>query len=208
MSQQQQSNSTTTNMGVAVTPVGDHSVVDASDNTGETVIASDIIPHSAIEGLVASLRDFGSVLPIHQQMLQLQPDAAVREAISNVYEGSEPITFKEVAGSEHAVLGMMIYEHGGYNGKDGLYHAEGYYQIRILLDEQDNKGRYIVVKSSSTGLAMHVFNILNNRGWFLFPEPITYRFSVGSGNTHHIYNTSHSLPDALKRSRKSEGKVK
>jgi len=165
----------------------------------EQVSTTDIIPYSALDMLVAPLRD-GTNLPLHEQLLIHNYDNASREMLADAYYGREPKNIKAFAGRTVKVYGMMLYEQpGGWKGKDQLWHQEGYFQVRMLIEDSDTKGEPIVcVKSSGAGLARHVYHILNNRGWFLFEQPITYRVEIGEDNAHRILNVEQDLKKQLK----------
>ncbi len=165
----------------------------------EQVSTTDIIPYSALDMLVAPLRD-GTNLLLHEQILLHNYDVANREMLANAYYGREPKSIKAFAGRTVKVYGMMLYEHpGGWKGKDHLWHQEGYFQVRMLIEDSDTKGEPIVcVKSSGAELARHVYHILNNRGWFLFEHPITYRVEIGEDNAHRVLNVEQDLKKQLK----------
>lgn len=163
----------------ALVPVGEQGV--------ETFEERDVISVSALNQLINPIRT-EEYLPIHEQFLQAIEDSEQREALANAYYGSEPRSFKEFIGEKHAVLGMILFQHGPYKGKDGKEHPEGYFQVQLLLNEKDSKGRYIVVKSASTRLAMHIISIVKSRGWFRFEQPREYIFSQGSNGAHFLYD--------------------
>lgn len=180
----------------------DLAVVDAT--TGEILAPGftpiDIIPQRSLSPLLSRLYD-GSQLPIHIQMLEQSGfDDETLEFIVNAYEGAETVPLKKWImrnqGKDTPVLGMRIYEHGPYVGKDGEQH-EGFFQIQILLDQKDDEGRCIVLRSSSTTIATHTFYAIRKHGWHLFDQPITYRFSVGESGAHFMYNTANDAKRSL-----------
>ena len=173
----------------------DMTVYDDSEQVSNT----DIIPYSALDMLVAPLRD-GTNLPLHEQILIHNYDVANREMLADAYYGREPKNIKAFAGRTVKVYGMMLFEQpGGWKGKDQLWHQEGYFQVRMLIEDSETKGEPIVcVKSSGAGLARHVYHILNNRGWFLFDQPISYRVEIGEDNAHRILNVDLDLKKQLK----------
>src|SRR6266568_2577680 len=138
---------------------------------------------------------------MEERMASFEKEAyAFREMLADAYYGREPKNIKAFAGRTVKVYGMMLFEQpGGWKGKDQLWHQEGYFQVRMLIEDSDTKGEPIVcVKSSGAGLARHVYHILNNRGWFLFEQPITYRVEIGEDNAHRILNVEQDLKKQLK----------
>jgi hypothetical protein len=113
----------------------------------------------------------------------------------------ETTRFEDVVKEELTVFGMIIYQHPGFNGKDGFFHPEGYYQVRILALRNEE---LCLIASSSTALAMNVCYILKNpkRGWWLFPEPIVYRFSKDRNNVHHVQNMGSRLVESFLKKEK------
>ena len=186
---------------MAVTSRMENSNTDVAvyDDTDEQVSNTDIIPYSALDALVAPLRD-GTSLPLHEQILMHNYTPMDREMLADAYYGREPRNIKQFAGRTVKVYGMMLFEQpGGWKGKDQLWHQEGYFQVRMLIEDSETKGEPIVcVKSSGAGLARHVYHILNNRGWFLFEQPIQYRVEIGEDNAHRILNVEHDLKKQLK----------
>jgi hypothetical protein len=158
-----------------------------------------IRPESSIDALLAQFRG-GSLLPLHLIMLQkLGLDPEQLEAVVSAY-AQEPLLFDKVVNMTLPVHGMLIYQHGGHKGKDGLYHPEGYYQVRFLIEL---KGELQVVVSSSPSLMEVVASVINHRGGGLFASPIEYLFSKGVDKRHRIYNKSVALTPALLKGKKS-----
>ena len=166
--------------------------------TLDVVDSNDVISakNSSLALMVNALRNYDGPMLIQEQFL-MNFDAETQETLSSAY-GSEPVPFKAFANRDVKVLGIIIEEHGAYNGKDGLYHPEGFFRILFLTDIENASGQLTVIKSSSSSLGLHVLHILANRGWYLFDEPITYRFSLGAeSNAHSIYNVSHDVKATL-----------
>jgi len=139
--------------------------------------------------IIETLRYDESAMPLLLQALQtLAPEKI--EAAFNDYDGAIPRDWKSVAGREEKVLGMRLFQHAPFNGKDGQYHADGFYQMQILLDKKDEDGQNIVIKSSSANLLTHIASIIKMRGWYYFETPQTYIFKVGANNEHILYNVS------------------
>jgi hypothetical protein len=158
----------------------------------ELVAMSDVmVAVGPVASLMNGLRDFDSVgIPIHEQMLTSY-DVEMQETLVDVYQGTVPRAFKEFAGETVDVLGIRVFEHAAFTGKDKVFHPEGYFQLQILLNKEDEKGRLIVLKSSSVGLAMHAFHIMQHRGWYVFESgPVSYKLSLGPNNEHIMYNVS------------------
>ena len=146
--------------------------------------------------MISALRNYEGPMLIQEQFL-MAFDPETQEALSSAY-GSEPVPFKTFANRDVRVLGIIVEEHGPYNGKDGQYHPEGFFRILFLTDIENASGQLTVIKSSSSSLGLHVLHILANRGWYLFEEPVTYRFSLGAeSNAHSIYNVSHDVKATL-----------
>lgn len=171
--------------------------------TGEPEQESEQLQDSGVYALVAPLRQ--SDAPLHLQMFDLVFDAPaeVKEAVAEAYFGDAVPLKKFLAehpGEDVPVLGMCIYEQGPYKAKAEPHPMmPGYLQVRILTGMKE-RGRHIVIKSSSKGIAQHAFFVLKNRGWFLFEDVQTYRFTQsGESGAHAMYNVAHDLEKALKR---------
>lgn len=163
----------------------------------DSVDQQDIIrPESPVEALLASIRG-ESQLPLHLAMIEklgLTPEQL--ELVLSAY-AQEPLSFKKVAGKSYPVHGMVIFQHGPYNGMDGQFHPEGFYQVKILVEIKEELQ---VLKSSSPSLMEVVASIIAHRGGGLFKEPIIYEFALGEDNVHRIYNKSLLLkPELLRR---------
>lgn len=128
-----------------------------------------------------------STMPLHLAMLhKLNADPESLELVMSLYH-QEALPFSKVSNMTLPVYGMLIVEHGPYNGMDGQYHPEGFYQILFLVEIKDEMK---VVKSSSPGLLELAATIIHHRGGGLFPEPVSYLFSIGDDKRHRIYNIS------------------
>jgi len=162
---------------------GTNGIVDS----GETVSTTDIIPYSAIGQLIEPGR--ATALPIHEEQL-LQFTVSEREVITNAYYGLQPKSFKAYNGRTVKVHGIALYEQpGGWTDRTGIWHTEGYFQVLILLEDDQVKGEPLVcVKSSGAKLARQVYHIINSRGWFLFAEPVWYYLECGEDNSHRMFN--------------------
>jgi len=167
------------------------------DSQEEIETPTDIIPRNeTVDQLLMELRDTTlSHVPIHEQILASKFDIDEREEMANLYYGLEPQPFNRVAGQELDVLGLIIFESGPYRGKDGLYHPEGYYQVRIVV--LDRHEEPMIVKSGSKSLLPHGLHAANKYGWFLFEKPVKYRFSLGENNSHRMFNTEHDYKKRL-----------
>ena len=166
--------------------------------TLDIVDSNDVISakNSSLALMVNALRNYDGPMLIQEQFL-MAFDPEFQEALSSAY-GSEPVQFETFANRDVKILGMIIEEHGAYNGKDGLYHPEGFFRILMLTDIENSSGQLTLIKSSSVPLGLHVLHILQNRGWYLFEEPITYRFSLGvPSRVHSIYNISNDVKKVL-----------
>lgn len=189
MTQQQEKNSG--NRAVAaVSETGE-----AGEAQEETVASLDIIPrNTALDQLLMTMRDLNmTAVPIHEQILA-ERSMDEREEMANLYYGLDPQPFNHIAGQELDVLGLIIFESGPYKGRDGLFHPEGYYQVRIIVLDRHNEP--IMIKSGSKSLLPHALHAANKYGWFLFQKPVRYRFSLGENGSHRMFNTEH---DYLKR---------
>jgi hypothetical protein len=190
--------------------------VEDTDQPEQEDTLTDIIPYNgALATMIAPLRD-GSNLALHEQMLVngyavdgeiVMPTPSRREEIANLYYGLEPEAFVRFVGQELQVDGMMIFEQkGGWKGKPvekngpSVWHVEGYLQVRLLA--MDRNGEPHLIKSGGAGMLEHVYYILGHQGWFLFEQPITYRFKVGGNNYHMIYNVAHDLKRTAKKGAK------
>lgn len=174
--------------------------------TGEVasyeVAPTDIIPQGSGLARLFDAEVLASGMPIHEYYLQ-QLDESIREEMANIYYGLVPVQLKgsRFIGRDLPVYGMCIFQHGPYQGKDGFFHPEGYFQVWILTIDVDAKDEpFVVLQTSATAIAFHAVNIVNSRGWFLFEKgPVTYRVSAGPNGDLHIYNTEHDLKNRLKR---------
>ena len=189
---QQPKNSNDSKAVAVVDPVTGE-VVSAAE---EQFAAEDIIQASALECIVRDLRVPESNLPLQEQHLQAIEDPEVAEFIANLYYGLDSVLLKDLAGREIVVLGMAIVEHGPYQGKDGNFHPEGFYQPLILAIDDSKKGNPpMLIRTSSVGVGMHIARIIRKRGWFLFEHPRRYRVMRGSNNALHLYDTAHELSE-------------
>ena len=162
---------------------------------GEVVEPTDIIPRSALEARLSSIRNGENSLPIHEQML----DRAAQEprllaALTDAYYGSVPHGFEEFLNTEVQILGAIIFEHGSYKSKKDNQEHEGYYQVKLL--SLDEKGDPIIITTGSQGVAMKMFHAMKLHGWWLFDEPQTYRFRKGE-KAHFMENVRHDLKKLL-----------
>lgn len=173
----------------------------------ETFTPDSIIPYSALSGLVENYRVSmwpDAHMPVHLAALEaMQITDDERLALEEAYNSEESITLKTFcakhAGRDVRVFGIMIYEHGPYHGKDGLDHP-GFYQPRILLELPN--GDLQVVRTSGVGIAEHIFYALRKYGWWLFEEPLTYRFMQGESGAlfmQHVYANKDDLKSRLTR---------
>jgi hypothetical protein len=147
--------------------------------------------------------------PLHMVMLEQMPfSPELKEMLLNAYDGTETRMMKDWINRNNGklitVLGMRVFEHGPYKAKNGGEEMPGFFQLQILIDQKDEDGAYIVLRSSSAGLAPHAFNAIQARGWWLFwdrkanrPDPQVYRFFVGSGGGHFMRNQHVNLADYL-----------
>lgn len=178
--------------------------------TQEEISREWIIPGAALGEIMHPFRG-DSYLPVHMAMLeQIDLDDEIKEELVDAYLGLEPRPFDDVVNQELSVIGMLIYQHPGYKGLNGLFHPEGYYQVRFLVvlpNPKTKEEELALIVSSSTSLAMNVSYILKNpkKGWWKFPQPVVYRFSKDRNRVHHIQNVYFSNHSRLLK--KEEGKV-
>lgn len=180
----------------------DTSLIVTSDNT-ELEPVQEMTKSPILDELLQPIRT--TALPIHQERLMLIADTGEREALADVFSmDARPL--KDFANMTLQVFGMSLYEvPGGWKGKDGLYHDETYYQARLVVSDPNNPGQFLLLKSSGLGLLQHVYHILNNRGWFRFPDgPIAYRVTIGSNNGHFIHNVSRNPFETPKKGGKEK----
>lgn len=172
-------------------------VIPNEDQEAET--PTDIIPRdNTLDQLLMGMRDLNLTnVPIHEQILASQFDVDEREELANLYYGLDPQPFNRIAGQELEVLGLIIFESGPYKGKDGRFHPEGYYQVRLIVF--DRHGEPMVIKSGSKSLLPHALHSANKYGWFLFKQPVKYRFALGENGSHRMFNTEHDYRARLKR---------
>jgi hypothetical protein len=178
----------------------------------EDIDLNNIIPYTALSGLLDEYRftmwPEHKNMPVHLAALEAMPISDdQRLAIEEAYNSSESITMRsfvaKYANLDVRVWGIMVFEHGPYKGKDNL-DKPGYYQPRLLIEVSN--GDLIVVRTGSQYLAEHIFYILKKHGWWLFEEPITYRFTAGESGAlfmTHIYKDGESLKKRLGRKEKS-----
>jgi len=177
------------------------SLVTVDQTTGEVILSPQ--EDMPVEGVIASramaekMEPFrqGSQLPVHIAMLErAEFTDEQKEALVSLYMG-ELLTFDDVVNRELTCLGMIVYQHPAFNGRDGQYHPEGYYQSRFLVELD---GSHKVVASGSAPLAIVVSYMLQRRGWWLFPEPLKFRFSKDKNKVHHVQNMVPLRSDVLR----------
>jgi hypothetical protein len=196
----------------------DKALVNVDIQTGEVIPVEateeaprdQVIPGEALAEIMSPFRG-ASGLPVHMAALEQLPlDDDIKEELVDAYLGLEPRPFDDVVNQELSVVGVIIYQHPAYNGKDGQWHPEGYYQVRFLVilpNSKTKEDELALIVSSSTSLAMNVSYILKNpkKGWWKFPSPVVYRFSKDRNRVHHIQNVyfannSRLLPAKEKKS--------
>jgi hypothetical protein len=163
----------------------------------EEIDATEVIPGTAAMAHILNRFCKGSPLPVHIYMLE-EENFSIEEKddLVSLYLGSEPLRFDQVNNMRLPVWGAIIYQHPGYNGMDKLFHPEGFYQLRLLVEL---KGELKVVASGSTTLAMVWAYKLQRRKWWYFDSPIEFEFSKDSKNRHHMMEVYPTLSKRLKR---------
>lgn len=183
-------------------------------STGEVIIQDreeiisreEYLPAQALSDLMNPLRE-GSSLFIHLLMLESNAsfDVVLKDELMDLYMGPG-VAFKKLGECELLVLGMIIYQHGAYKKKVGEqeeYHPEGYYQTRILVKRNDELQ---VIHSGSTALAMNAAYVMKRRGWWLFEEPVIFRFSIDEKGRHHMSCLASHVSERLNIHGKGEKK--
>lgn len=105
-------------------------------------------------------------------------------AILSIFENGTLVRFTRYVGQDVNILGAIIWHHPPYlskkekDDKGEPLLKVGYDQIRFLTDKRDENDNPIVVFASYGSLANHVRAILSVRGWYLWDEPVKYRFKI------------------------------
>jgi hypothetical protein len=180
----------------------------------EDVSTDNIIPYNVLSGLLDTYRHEvwpGVNMPVHLAALEamaLTDDQ--RLALEEAYNSSDTITMKafvaKYANLDVRVWGITIYEHGPYMSKPpDSRMMPGFYQPRLLIEVPN--GELVIVRTGSQYLAEHIFYILRKHGWWLFNEPITYRFNAGESGAlfmTHVYKDGENLKKRLSRKVKGD----
>lgn len=108
-------------------------------------------------------------LPIEQQSLVL-----------DLYD-QEPLQFGDVTNQSLLVYGAALFEHEGGMKKGGEVYPR-YFQGRILVKLD---GTFRIVKTSGKILLRKIAFLCRDNGWYIFKEPIEYKFiHRGTGQPH------------------------
>lgn len=139
-------------------------------------------------------------LPLYIRKLQeLAIPEEEKEPLLSLYTGGAIRVFDQYVNDTVEIQGAAILYHGPYKGKDGFNH-DGYYFSAFLTTIEDERGNLIVLRSSSASLMLHVAYMLNQRGWFLWKEPVKYRVARGDDGSHRLQNMDR--PKGVKRAKK------
>ena len=139
-------------------------------------------------------------LPLYIRKLQeLEIPEEEKEPLLSLYTGGVARSFDYYVNKEIEVQGAAILYHGPYTGMDKLNH-NGYYFCAFLTTQQDENGNFIILRSSSASLMLHVAYMLNQRGWFLWNKPVVYRALRGENGSHLLQNTE--KPKGLKTTKR------
>lgn len=152
-------------------------------------------------------------LPLYIRKLQeLDIPEEEKEPLLSLYTGGVIRSFDYYVNNTVEIQGAALLFHGPYmsrpvKDKLGLVIAEsrpqpGYYFSAFLTTYQDEKGNFIVLRSSSASLMLHVAYMLNQRGWFLWEKPIIYRVTRGDDGSHRLLNME--KPKGVKTSKRKE----
>jgi hypothetical protein len=119
----------------------------------------------------------------------------------DVYElyNQEPLTFGDVTNQKLMVYGATIYEFDLTKKTDGTI-VPRYFQNRILVDLD---GQLRVIKSSGRDLLRHIAYLCKREGWYMFKEPIEYKFvHKGPGKPHimEAVNKKYIVPKSQRES--------
>lgn len=154
--------------------------------TGE-VMEGDITPFQS--PLLQAL--MSNQTPVYlQALIAKYPDdpEKVEEEYSQ-FAGVNPVNLKDKLENggpfEADVLGMTLLPHDEYVGMDGNTH-EGYWRIFILTTDKDSNGQHVVYTSSGGSLMQHAILAIKSRGWYMWKQPVRYRFSSGKKGAHFM----------------------
>jgi hypothetical protein len=117
---------------------------------------------------------------LQDQLLTL---SVVEENQLDVFElfNQEALSFADVTNQKLMVHGAVLFEFEPTIKADGTA-VPRYFQCRVLVDLD---GELRVIKSSGQNLLRHVVHLCKKNGWYMFAEPIEYRFVwKGAGKPH------------------------
>lgn len=166
----------------------------------ETFQQTEFIPRTQLERLVSAVRDISNGLPLHLQQLQLLPYSdELKEQLVSAYS-NEAQKLHRFMNKEVECLGIVVWEVLPYLKKPAtpdapLIPMPGFYQVRFLTTLEDENGNWVVLRSSSMGIATSAFFVTQNQGAWLFKKPITFRFSVTNGGAHQMVKSGESLQE-------------
>jgi hypothetical protein len=132
---------------------------------------------------------------LQDECLALSIDPKIQADVCDLYD-VEAISFGEITNQKLMVYGAAIYEVPAGMGKGDVWH-ERYFQSRVLVMIDD---QLRIVKSSGQGLLFHVARACFNRGWFIWNEPIEYKFVwKGAGTPHYMERVDRNIKRVLPR---------
>jgi len=107
------------------------------------------------------------------KMLEIPDDDKL--ALLSVYENrAKRKSFKEYINQDVLVYGIIIWYHPPFIGKNNPDIVQPAYEQILFLSEEE--GVPIVIDAAKGALSQHIYGILNIKNWFLWQEPVKYRF--------------------------------
>lgn len=159
------------------------------ESTGEVITSEeqDIVEGSA--QFLALLEEMGVAnarFLLQDTVLATQVAVEDQADVMDLYE-VEPLNFSDVTNRTLRVVGAAIYEFPAGIKADQTTFPR-YFQSRILVDLD---GELRIVKSSGQSLLRHIAFMCRQNGWFLFAEPIEYKFMWRGAGKPHLLDRVH-----------------
>lgn len=122
-------------------------------------------------------------VPAYLQMLgDIKGTNEDKLEILSIFEGGTLKKFQTYLNQEVTILGAIIYRKNAGVTKEGIEYA-AYNQIRLLTDKFDaDTDLPVIVALREGSLTNHIYAMIQVRGWYLWEEPVTYKFMQESSD--------------------------
>jgi hypothetical protein len=175
------------------------------DQTTGEVIEQEQEAVEASEQFLALLTELGVSAPgllLQDYTLMSMVSIDQQADIMDLYN-VEPLNFADITNRTLIVYGAAIYEHEAGTKIDGTTFPR-YFQGRVLVDLD---GETRLIKTSGTSLLRHIAFMCRAHGWFIFDEPIEYKFVWKGAGKPHIMDrvkkdVKHIVPKSHRKAEK------